>query len=429
MSEKNIIEQNTDMYYGVSIPAHILSLYRNAINQFIHRTKKPFFIDPMSYVFFLDRSIIKRADGRIKRSYVKMAELSPRGLELLETDVSDLSSLSPSDIHGMTNTIVDIALKSQIPNQIHRPGQESLRRIKKEVGSPSVELELPSPQFLVTPYFYIDEVGEGNIIYDEWLRAMNRFEKRANEINPKMRIYKAVLISKSILEDDPSLSKLMTDLGNLDGIVFWIEDLENGDPSVECLEGMKTFISGLKNVVSERIIALYGGYLTAIFHHMGLDAFCYGVSSGDQKTIESRATGGGAPSRYYCPNTHRFQTARNLLQFYLSQPGQARYFSCNCAVCNPVSSQITSSTGKKDARRILKQFFEVSGTDVIVNWHATREHFLRARQNELHEIENTPITDLIESATAKLSEFNSLPEHNLKLVVLEYVSRMTDIQN
>ena len=58
-------------YYGIVISAHILSYTPTSVVQILNETRKPFFIDPMTFVFARNLDIISR-NGKIRRSYIKL---------------------------------------------------------------------------------------------------------------------------------------------------------------------------------------------------------------------------------------------------------------------------------------------------------------------------------------------------------------------
>ena len=50
-NEKELFKRRQDSYDGVVIPAHIASYYAAFCAEFIGGLRKPYFIDPMTYIF------------------------------------------------------------------------------------------------------------------------------------------------------------------------------------------------------------------------------------------------------------------------------------------------------------------------------------------------------------------------------------------
>src|SRR5208337_59213 len=60
-------------YYGITISAHLLSYTPTSVVQLVTATEKPFFVDPMTFVFARDIKNICR-NGSIRRSYKKLID-------------------------------------------------------------------------------------------------------------------------------------------------------------------------------------------------------------------------------------------------------------------------------------------------------------------------------------------------------------------
>src|SRR3989442_14049137 len=91
-NEKELFKRRHDTYEGVIVPAHIASYYSAFSAEFIGGLRKPYFIDPMTYVFARDPSLLRRfkkdkstgrtlrdlfnqkVKGEIKRSYTKLID-------------------------------------------------------------------------------------------------------------------------------------------------------------------------------------------------------------------------------------------------------------------------------------------------------------------------------------------------------------------
>ena len=54
MSEKKILMGNKERFHGVVISAHIAAHYYDSLKKYLFSLGKPFFIDPMTYVFTRD---------------------------------------------------------------------------------------------------------------------------------------------------------------------------------------------------------------------------------------------------------------------------------------------------------------------------------------------------------------------------------------
>ncbi len=95
--EKELFKRHRDTYDGVVIPAHIASYYCAFCSEFVGSLGKPYFIDPMTYIFANDPVQLKRfvkdketgrtkrdrfgrkKKGDVKRSYSKLIEQDYQG--------------------------------------------------------------------------------------------------------------------------------------------------------------------------------------------------------------------------------------------------------------------------------------------------------------------------------------------------------------
>ena len=427
MAEKSILLENRDAYHGLVIPAHVFALYRNAIGQFLRSIDKPYFIDPMSYVFLEDRAIIRRADGRTKKSYSKYAELSPQGRTLVDNEKPEIELLSPEDIRNLINTIVDLAIQSQLINASHRRGVDSLQRIRTARGQLNEIPNIPTPTFVTTPYFLLETIESENLVYQMWLRTIAQFIQKTRRIDSQIPVYTSVCIHPQILSDEPSLSRLLQDIGNPYGVVLWVDNLEKCGPTDESLEGLRTIINGVKERGTHEIISQYGGYFTAVYSSFGLDGLSYGLSSGDSRSVSTSATGGGAPSRYYDPNLHAFQSTTRYLRFLMSSLQHAQKFNCSCTTCSPLSEQVSIETSTTNLGSLFTQVFQQRGRSIAMDWFNERRHFLYNRQIELNHIGNTSVRDLGEEARRTIAEYEELGADDLNLRTLELVNRLSNM--
>jgi hypothetical protein len=426
LAEKRILLEQQEKYDGLVIPAHVFALYRNSISPLLRTLKKPFFIDPMSYVFLEPRETVSRADGRTKRSYVKLVELCPQGNTLLENNPPNFAELSSEDSENIIETIVNIAVKSQLPENVIRPGEDSLRRIRRALGTENGSSLTPNPNFLVTPYYFIDSIGEENYNYTSWLQSIERFEEKVQRLRTGLPVYRSLLLRASIFEDMHSLSRLMHDIGDPPGLVIWVEDFEKCGPSDSCIDGFRDFVGSMKDRGVKKILSLYGGYFTAAFHKYGLDGICFGVSSGDSKKVETSASGGGAPSRYYSPSLHSFQTAEKMLRFLSTSIQHASLFSCNCPVCNSTLQEIRKSATTNEVRDALNSLFRVRGSSIALDWFDERKHFLYTRANELENIGRCSLQDLADEARHTIQGFKELGGNDLDFHTLDLLVKLSE---
>lgn len=424
-AEKPTLESGASFYDGLTIPAHVYALYRNSLAQSIVSWKKPFFIDPMTHIFFLDRKMIRRpGDGRIRKSYEKLAEYSPEAKYFLAREDLAPETMPKSEMRSFVHAIVQMTLQIQTSGAGGEGSPKrlkSLTRIRKHMGG--AEEELPLPKFLVTPYFYLKDIGTP--VYQVWLETVKAFESMASTSTTELPIFRAVCVSSAILEHPRKISALIQELSDAEGVLLWVDDFEKCGPETDLLEGFANLIKGLSDSGCE-VLSLYGGYLTAVFFHSGLSGLSFGLNAGDSKAVDSYSTGGGAPARYYDPNLHTFITASEVLTYYGGSISKARLFNCNCNVCEPVSAALSKEENEfETTSHLAKVFIPKKSGRVSADWGDMRSHFLHVRNSELEFVGQHRLSYLVDDAKSTLSEMPDLPHR--RTGTLECVARIEDM--
>jgi len=427
-AEKPILRDCNDLYDGIAIPAHVLALYRNSLSSSISRWDKPYFVDPMTYVFLRPRNIIMRPDGTgPKKSYERMCEYSPSARIFLDAEYTDADELNHSEARHFVDTMADMTFRIQVAGLQAEPqprprAHDSLERIRRHLGEEPSQSTVPSPTFLVSPYFYIPSLSDTS--YQIWLRSINAFERRVSESDVNLPVCRALSIDEEVLNDAPAITQLIQDLSQRHAALLWVTQFEGTDPTLEKLEGLKSLISGISEG-GTKLYSLYGSYLTASYYHFGLDGLSYGLNAGDSKKVDSHATGGGAPNRYYDPRLHTFQSPASMLDYYGDSVENASRFDCTCPICEPVSSPLAGESQRENLTGHLSSMFKQTRRGRIrADWADMRVHFLHVRSNELAHIGDTQLTTLGQEAAATLQAYDDAP---LKLRTLKGVEILSSL--
>ncbi len=411
--EKPTLNQNGQFFSGITLPAHVLALYRNSLGQAIRHWKKPYFVDPMTHVFLQDREMIYRSGTqKPKKSYEKLCEYAQNAEYYLSMKSMVVDELSHSEKIDFADTMAHLALQVQldgvsvtgIPKRM-----KSLSRIQKYMDIEKDATGFPSPAFLVSPYFYFESVGSPTYVL--WKQAVDFFEKKIAKQDTDLDIYRAVCTSEILLESAHDITALVHDLEGSDGVVLWINKFEKCGLDARKLEGFANLVRGLHDQ-GQKTVALYGGYLTALYYHFGLDGLSFGLNAGDSKEVQSYATGGGAPARYYDPNLHTFVTARNMLTYYSSSSKYAKHFKCKCNVCLPISTALKSE--QTNFAIHLSKMFKISKGKIKANWGGKRRHYINVRHSELRDIATHNLHILGQQATKTLSQFSGFNDEKLE---------------
>lgn len=179
MAEKRILLDGRDLFHGLVVPAHVLAMYEMSFAQFLPEIQKPYFIDPMTYIFF-HGSITRRNDGDFRKSYEKMFRSCPDAVALVNRNLTHSSQIKSSDFDEVATTIAQCALSVQSLNYTRLKAKKSLERLKKHSKKKTAVI-VPSPSFLVGPYLYFRENDENYML---WKRSSEIFHNLASSRFP-----------------------------------------------------------------------------------------------------------------------------------------------------------------------------------------------------------------------------------------------------
>ena len=210
VAEKTAFRDKSDSYHGIVISAHIVAYYSTSIREFLRTIGKPFFVDPMTYVFARDPDHIKRK-GKLRKSYKKLSE---RYGEVIE----NIAGITPLDPHvftdaGVIDDFASIVLSFQ--EQILGAPHGSLQKYFKILGEEAEE-KIQAPEFLVAPYFYASSYN------DPWYEISLKLAKRSNELKGNNQLYTVICISSEMLLDSSLISQIRSDYSGFDGLIYWV---------------------------------------------------------------------------------------------------------------------------------------------------------------------------------------------------------------
>ena len=375
--DKTVLLEDADAYYGISFSAHTACYYQKSISFFLGISKKPYFIDPVTYRFAMDLTKIFRRGGGIKKSFVRLLHFY--GDKIRNIITTENRSLRASDFinNSYWNDDFINELCKQVINFQETFNTEVLQRdlFKKVMTYADKEIPKPKkPDFLIPPYFYAWNTN------DPWYNI----SKHCAEISRNFTsspISPIICISKSVLLDDQELDKIVADYDSFDQIILWISDFDSTQEGVGFLRGFLNLVTKFREKNKE-VLSLYGNYFDLILSKKGLSGFSTGLCYGESKDVAS-STGGPLPPRYYL----------HFLKYNVPLPNAGRYLadhmelSCSCQICRNIP---VAGLSEADAKK----------------------HFLYSRKNELINVESKQLNE-IRAELANISERLDRLELNL----------------
>lgn len=364
--EKELLKNNETLYNGLIISAHVAEYYNKSISIFLENSKKPFFIDPVTYVFARNPKFIKK-NGKLKKSYMKLAAKYGNLIQ----EIAGKGQLQP-------HIFKDISVKEEICKQVLKFQKEYIGEVSKPLSKyfkilDREEIKPNGPLFLVPPYFYVESIE------DNWYEINLELAKSSLKFKDSYKIYPVIFISQDMLEDKESIDIIIEDYKNFEGCLVWVSGFNEMKASIEVLNGFLSLISGLSQD-GKKVYSLYGGYFSALVSKFGLTGFSNGICYGESKNVDM--SGGGAPPiRFYVHQIKSKAMEADSRDFFTEFEDED--IQCKCDVCKKI--KITSGDKPYD-------FFD----SIRENPKLAKEHFMACRKIELDEIETTNINNLID---------------------------------
>ena len=172
VNEKSLFEEMKEHYFGIAIGAHFASFYSNWLPTFLSKVKKPFFIDPMIYIFARNLDNIKK-ENDFKKSYEKLMDICGGNIK----NILQTRQLIPEDFLDANSTLIQDLTKNIISFQKDifktTPSQQSILEYTEILGK---KTETLAPLFLTTPYFYFTSMD------DPWYEISLKIAKQSMKL-------------------------------------------------------------------------------------------------------------------------------------------------------------------------------------------------------------------------------------------------------
>ena len=370
-----------DAYFdGLAINAHIIAHNAKAFLALQLTHPKPYFILPdLHYFQFYSNDYFDNHKGGIKTSWEKLLTSYPA---ILATTLAQHRPLVPGDL-SVSNSL-EVFCRGVLQFQqtaLNQPFQALSRLI-------SAGAQCPRPEFLVSPYFYFDTVGDQS--YDLALSA----NRTSAGLKGTDRLFVCVCCSKDNLNAN-NINRIVTDFNqsSIDGFLVWLDDFDETAASEQDLRGLKILISELA-ATGRPVINLFGGHFSALLNLQGLTAYGSGICTKDslpaRPIIQTGGPAGGPIPLYYIPRLHTKlvqEEARRLI-------GQIPQLVCDCDICqnNRVLDMPNQSSSERSLLRRLM-----------------RRHFLHVRSRQLAQMNSLTPPSIIAEISGSAALVSGIP--------------------
>ncbi|MHA1301771.1 MAG: hypothetical protein ACTSO9_20315 [Candidatus Helarchaeota archaeon] len=366
------ILEKINLYDGLMIGGPLGCWLKPRITNYLKKIKKPFFIDPQTYIFqsklkeTRPHLIFSRLCGKIFQDLFN----NKKKLEISQFKKN--SNWNNSFIKNFSDKLLQFELNYLKEKNI--PINKYFRLLGKQ---PKSDINA-KPEFLIPPYFYFDEIGND---WYELCLLMSNYAKK----NYKKEIYPVLCFSIDELKDLNRLKKMLSDHKKFDGFLLFIPNFDAYYITIisEYLENLIYLIKNLSKDAKKTIL-LFGGPLFFYLEKIGLNGIVSGIYYGQRRYISYREVRGGG-KRYYIQKLKRnFSMAKSITYTTISPT-----LKCDCLICKN--------------KNINELSFREKGI-----------HFLISRQKQKIEIENESIANLIQKEKKIYNELDDIIKINTR---------------
>jgi hypothetical protein len=287
--EKELYKRRRDTYTGVLVPAHIASYYAKFCTEFIGSLQKPYFIDPITYMFARQHSALlrylkdkkgrtkrdvagKKQKGDLKRSFRKIVESYG---SLISSAVANQRAVVPSDFSddALVSEFVTAVIEFQRSKLASLPEKyKKYEKYARLVGRPA---QPNRPVLLVAPYFSIED--------PRWISINLDLTKRAKKLSQDIPVFATIAAPLDSLRSRQSLVQQYKSAG-ADGFLLWIDDF-TGMTDINSLRIARDFVKELEKL-GKPIISLYGDAYSLVLKHSGLTGYACGICYGERRSVD-----------------------------------------------------------------------------------------------------------------------------------------------
>lgn len=324
------------------VPAHIASYYTKFCAEFVGSLRKPYLIDPMTYLFAGDPALLKRfvkdrttgrtkrdrsgrkRKGDLKRSYLKLIEQEYGGF--FEPVIADNRPVAPSDFKN--SNAVDEFVGRVVDFQTNRLASlpDKYKKYAKYVAAKGEEGAVSSnpPMCVVPPYFAIDGSK-----WTEWLDINTDLASRTKAVSDQP-VFPIILANASTLSLNATTIIARYTEAEPDGFFLWVDGFSS-DQDVAALRAVFEFVSRLSKL-GKPVLLLYGDAFSLALHFAGLKGFACGICYAEKKlSSQDVDVEGMIPPRYYVSLLKRkYQIETEARRIDLTQYDDLR---CACEIC------------------------------------------------------------------------------------------------
>ncbi len=385
--EKDVIEEFSDPF-GIVIPANLLFYYKKSMAEFLRTSNRPFFVDPVTYLFAYPANLLKTKDFnyeidnsgnyKVKKSFEKLVDAFDEDLIKLFKTLGALPSAyfdNPLTAQKFVSNCINFQ-KNLLIESI-----EPISRYESMLGTDTTQEQGVKPVFIVPPYFFFRNLA------DPWYAVNLRLSKLTKQFSPDDLVYSVISTDKDNL-DEAFADKIIADFDTSDGFLLFISDLNESGESLNTLKNLMNFVNRIYINTNKPIINLYGSFFSMLLNFRGLDGVTSGLCILDHRDATAEFKGGRAAIRFYLPST-RAKLAEQDFSTFLQNFNTN--LECDCLFCQRIA-ELRKTLGSRDYAAYIDRLFSDERGELMAS---AMEHYLHNRIKEARLITDKPLTEIL----------------------------------
>ncbi len=315
-----LIHDEKDRIDGLVVPAHILAYQSASTSVFVTSMhKKPYVIDPMTFVFQNPKEAYLNDAGEIRPSIQKLCDayddsLAKRILALGPED------FLPPNVFSQSNKFCQRVAQFQLEQVGKASATSGASKYLKRYAATQVT----APRAVIPPYFRFESIDH------DWYKLSLECANKTRKLVNKVEVAPVICCAAATLTD-AIVEKISKDYGNFQRVFIWIDRyVQTSVPSVD-IRKVRRLLVALRGATVE-IETLYGGFLLILSSFDGMSAISHGILYTQHKSTDLVPGSGGVPERYYIPAIHEFRSLSQTDLIIHKHPE----LICDCPVCEEV---------------------------------------------------------------------------------------------
>ena len=379
-AERDYLSRTAEWYDALAVNANLVEATRAATAALVVTLAKPFYLDPVTYAFFLDPQLLHadrpNTDGtpRVKSTFTALAAAYALPLG----DQLGSRPLKPDELvaEGILRRYVDAVLTYQrtvLPEAL--AVNADFLTAEGDVGL------LAEPTRLIPPYAVEDGNSEIGDLNEEVLKMARQI------VDPA--ILSPMLAYDSRGADRAAVLSLAEAHAWAEQTWLWPTDLDEHNSGQADLNLYADLVRALGELGGHPAAA-YGGYFAMLLAYRGMRAVTHGVGYGDKRDLEPVLGGGQPPPRFYF-RPIRDGIGMGDLAVGLVGVSQEQFLAqvCHCTICRGLLTRggvehlITAFNETEPRMSPRRGVIEVPTSRV---YRMSRFHYLENRRFEVEEV-------------------------------------------